>query len=200
MVPREEAALDAALADTFPASDPPSQIVPVTATGPEHGPAGHWLDLYRVLPRAEAEQAFGPQSSYQARRWSSEGTPAVYASLSAGSALLEALAHMEGPVPDDLMLAVASLPVGCVLTARELPKHWREYPYRENVQHFGDRWLASQQALALKVPSAICDFEFNVVINPQHRDRERLHGTELIPLTVDPRVRDSRLPHHCLPG
>ena len=53
--PHEEAALDAALADTFPASDPPSRIVPVTATGPEHGPADHGLDLHRVLPRAEAE-------------------------------------------------------------------------------------------------------------------------------------------------
>ena len=190
MIAREEAALDAALADTFPASDPPSQTVPVAATGPEHGPADHWLDLFRVLPRAEAGQAFGPQPSYSARRWSSAGTPVVYASLSVGGALLEALAHMEGPVPDDLVLAVASLPVGCVQTVRDLPKHWSDYPYREDVQHFGDRWLASQQALALKVPSAICDREFNVVLNPRHRNRERLHGTALTPLKVDPRVRE----------
>lgn len=190
MVPREEAALDDALADTFPASDPPSQIVPVTATGPEHRPAGHWLDLYRVLPRAEAGQAFGPQASYRAGRWSSEGTPAVYAALSVGGALLEALAHMEGPVPDDLVLAAASVPIGCIQTVRELPRHWRDYPHREDVQHFGDRWLASQQALALKLPSALCDREFNVVLNPLHRDCERLHGTELIALKVDPRVRE----------
>ena len=189
-MPREDAALDEALADTFPASDPPSQTVPVAATGPEHGPAGHWLDLYRVLPRAEAKQAFGPQASYSARRWSSEGTPAVYASLSVGGALLEALAHMEGPVPDDLVLASALLPTACIQTVQELPKHWREYPYRPDVQHFGDRWLASQQALALRVPSAICDREFNVVLNPQHRDCKRLHGTEPTPLKVDPRVRE----------
>lgn len=58
------------------------------------------------------------------------------------------------------------------------------------MQDFGDRWLASHQALALKVPSAICDREFNVVINPQHRDSERLYGAESTPLKVDPRVRE----------
>lgn len=190
MFKREEAALDAALAATFPASDPPSQTVPVAATGPEHVASGHWIDLYRVVPQAESGQAFGLQASYRAGRWSSEGTPAVYASLSVGGALLEALAHMEGPVPDDLVLAVATVPAGCIQAARDLPRHWRDYPHREEVQHFGDRWLASHQALALRVPSAICDREFNVVINPQHRDRERLHETGVTALKVDPRVRE----------
>lgn len=191
MGPREEAALDEALAATFPASDPPSQTVPVAATGLEPAPSpGHRLDLYRVIPRAEAGQAFGLQASYRAGRWSSEGTPAVYASLSVGGALLEALAHMEGPVPDDLVLAVASLPVGCIQTATDLPRHWRDYPYRAEVQHFGDRWLASQQAFALKVPSAICDREFNVVLNPLHRDCEHLRSAGVTPLKVDPRVRE----------
>lgn len=190
MTPREDDALDEALADTFPASDPPAQTVPVAATGPDHGPADHRLDLYRVIPRAEADHAFDAQPTYQARRWSGEGTPAVYASLSVGGALLEALAHMQGPVPDDLVLAIASLPVGSIESARELPGHWRDYPYRADVQKFGDAWLASQQAVALKVPSAICDREFNVLINPLHPDRERLHGIGLTPLKVDPRVRE----------
>lgn len=189
MNPRKDAALDDALADTFPASDPPSQTVPVAATVPR-GTGGDRLPIYRVIPRADAAEAFGEQGKYSARRWSSEGVPAVYASLSVGGALLEALAHMEGPVPDDLVLAVATVPRDCIEPVPELPEAWRAYPYRPQVQRLGDEWIKSGKTLALKLPSAICEREFNVLLNPRHRDRARLHGTELTPLKVDPRVRE----------
>lgn len=181
--------LDSALSETFPASDPPSQTVPVAATGSQY-PDGHRLDLYRVVPRDRANAAFGPHSKYSARRWTSEGTPAVYASLSVGGALLEILAHTQGAAPRDLVLAIASIPACCVQTARELPAGWREHPYRAKVQRFGDRWATSASSMALKVPSAICEREFNVLVNPQHADHGRLHPTEVIPLTIDPRVRE----------
>lgn len=181
--------LDKALADTFPASDPPSQTVPVAVTGSEY-PNGHRLDLYRLVPRDQADDAFGPQPKYPARRWTSEGTPAVYASLSVGGALLEILAHTKGPAPQDLVLAIASVPASCVEAARDLPGDWRKHPYRPEVQRYGDRWAASGSSFALQVPSAICDREFNVLINPVHADHRRLRGTQLIPLTIDPRVRE----------
>ncbi|MBA2239029.1 MAG: RES family NAD+ phosphorylase, partial [Lysobacter sp.] len=63
------------------------------------------LDLYRAVPRDRADAPFGPQPRYPARRWTNDGTPAVYASASVGGALLEILAHTQGPAPDDLMLA-----------------------------------------------------------------------------------------------
>ncbi|MDQ3289343.1 MAG: RES family NAD+ phosphorylase [Pseudomonadota bacterium] len=191
MTTGKETDLDEALADTFPASDPPSQTVPVVATGAArddaHGPGR--VDIYRAVRRVHADDAFGPQPRYPARRWTGEGTPAVYASLSVGGALLEILAHTEGPAPDDLVLAIASVPRECVEEASDLPGNWREYPYLREAQQYGDDWVRSRRSWALQVPSAICDREFNLLINPGHPDRERLHGTELIPLKIDPRVR-----------
>lgn len=185
MSPREDEELDEALADTFPASDPPSQTVPVTATAQRPPPESQCL--YRVIPRDEAAAAFDRQPHYGARRWSSEGTAVVYASMSVGGALLEALAHMDGPVPDDLVLAIASLPLECITPAQDLPAQWRAFPYRPEVQRYGDASI--ERVLALKVPSAICEREYNILLNPEHPDRDRVHGTEIVPMKVDPRVR-----------
>ena len=63
-------------------------------------------------------------------RWSPPGRACVYASLSPASALLEYLAHLEGETPRELMLAVATIPPGTVLSETNEPSTWKELPYR----------------------------------------------------------------------
>ena len=182
--------LDDALADTFPASDPPSRTSPSPATPSsevivEHSTAP--LRLYRVVGADEAAQPFHPGDA--GGRWSPPGEACVYASLTPAGALLEYLAHLQGPPPEGLLLAGAEAPAGATLSELTEPSTWRELPYRAEVQQVGADWLASGRSLALRVPSALSDGECNVLLNPGHAGYAAVQLRELRPIQVDPRLQ-----------
>ena len=183
--------LDEALEDTFPASDPPSMTSPTAATPGEEtiadGPGGAPLRVYRVVDAEHASEPFAPVDA--GGRWSPPGKACVYASLSPASAVLEYLAHLEGETPDKLMMAVATIPQGTVLSETNEPSTWRERPYRHEVQQVGASWLDSGRSLALRVPSALTPGESNVLLNPGHQAFAGLQLQALQPVSIDPRLR-----------
>jgi len=183
-------ALDKALADTFPASDPPSQTSPSAATpsSPFIAPNEHGdLRIYRVIESRQASDPFAPSDTNA--RWTPAGTPCVYASLSPATALLEYLVHLEGRTPKGLMLAVGMIPAASVLSEINEPSTWCEMPYRSEVQQVGLSWLQSGRSLALRVPSAICHGECNILINPKHEGHAGLQLVALRPMQIDERLR-----------
>lgn len=186
--------LDRALDDSFPASDPPAATSGTTATPTEphtlviHQPEAGLVHVYRVVPKDQADAPFGEQDSYAAGRWSSAGTPAVYASQSVMGAILEYLAHDHDPREQEVMLASATLPDDCVVAQAALPSTWSDYPYHEQAQCIGDHWVQTHKSLALKLPSALAPDSFNYLINPTHVDKVHMQSIQVRPLRLDPRL------------
>jgi RES domain-containing protein len=181
--------LDEALEDTFPASDPPSMTSPVAATPSSDVIAETTapLRIFRVVAADQASEPFAPGAD--GGRWTPPGKPCVYASLSPACALLEYLAHLEGGEPaPSLMMAVATAPPGIALSECNEPSTWKERPYRPEVQRVGADWLEGGRSLALRVPSAVCDGETNLLLNPSHPGFAALQLQELRPLRIDPRL------------
>lgn len=183
--------LDDALEDSFPASDPPSMTSPTAATPSDEtiadGPGSAPLRVYRVVEAGQAAEPFAPVE--KGGRWTPPGKPCVYASLSPAGAMLEYLAHLEGEPPDELLMAVATVPPGTVLSETNEPSTWQELPYRHEVQQVGGSWLDSGRSLALRVPSALCEGESNVLLNPSHDGFGALELQGLRPVRMDPRLR-----------
>ena len=182
--------LDDALADSFPASDPPSQTSPSAATPSsafisptEHGE----LRLYRVIEAKQASEPFAPADV--SARWTPAGVRCVYASLSPATALLEFLVHLEGRTPKDLLLAVGTIPAESVLAEINEPSTWAGMPYRPEVQEVGASWIRSRRSLAMRVPSAICRDECNLLLNPDHPGFAALQLIALRPISIDERLR-----------
>ena len=193
---KEEALLDKSIADSFPASDPPSQTSPIAATfaspqvpAGDAGVGGDEIRIYRVIEPRKASEPFSGSGSDGGGRWTSSRTPGVYASLTPATAMLEYLVHLEGATPDKLLLATATLPIETVLAQLELPSEWKERPYRDTVRSVGDAWSKQKQSLALRVPSAVCAGECNVLLNPEHPDFVKLHLDHLEPVKLDSRLR-----------
>jgi len=183
-------ALDKALADTFPASDPPSQTSPSAATpsSPFISPNEQGdLRIYRVIEAKQASDPFAPTDT--SARWTPAGTACIYASLSPATALLEYLVHLDGRTPKDLLLAVGMIPAASVLSEINEPSTWCELPYRSEVQQVGLSWLKSCRSLALRVPSAICRDECNILVNPEHEGHAGLQLVALRPMHIDERLR-----------
>ena len=182
--------LDDALADTFPASDPPAQTSPIAATPSSPYIAGNQtgeLRIYRVIEPRQAVDPFAPTDA--GGRWSPAGIACVYVSLSPATALLEYLAHLLGDTPGTLLLAVGMVPARLVISEINELSTWCELPYRPEVQQVGATWIGTKASLGMRVPSALCHGECNVLLNPAHPDFARLQLVALRPLRIDERIR-----------
>lgn len=190
--PKPDDDVDAAVADTFPASDPISMQQPVTAAPgvEEHAPhaAGPCL-VYRVCERSQVDQTFSAERNRKGGRWTSNGVAAVYCSASPAGATLEFLAHLEGESPEDLVVVTATLPGESITSIDTLPPQWRERPYRDDVRAVGDGWARNRRSLALEVPSVLCTPERNVLVNPEHPDAAQVKIRAVDPFHIDPRLR-----------
>ena len=115
------------------------------------------------------KQAFGGEGGLRASgRWHTAGRPIVYTAQSLSLAALEILVHLKQTndirpfraftleIPDDLIVKPASFPPA-----------WRAQI--NTGRAYGDRWLEGGAFPALLVPSAISLGEWNVLLNPRHR-------------------------------
>lgn len=192
--PTNQQDLDEALAATFPASDPPAMTSKAIATAPDSqsGPVqdqqAEVVEVFRVVHRDQAEHPFSGSANRSGGRWTSPGIPAVYASTTPAGAVLEFLAHLDGEKPVDLVLVKARMPGRNVAPATSLPEHWRETPYREDVRDYGNAWISAGEALALNLPSVLCEQSRNLLINPEHDNISQLLVDSAEPFTLDPRL------------
>ena len=149
-------------------------------------PQNDTVRVYRVVVAHERDEPFSP--SQRDARWTSKTSPVVYTSLSPGGAMLEFLAHRESTLTEDLSLATAQLPAASIHTLSDPPPGWEERPYRKEVQAVGDNWLRRRESLALKVPSAVCSGEYNLLINPAHQDFALLAVISVKTFSLDSRL------------
>ncbi len=105
---------------------------------------------------------------HQAGRWHSAGTRVVYAAEHASLAVLETLIHAGGrKIPPRSMTRI-HIPDYLEIESQS----WMEMPVS---QAFGDAWVKEARSAVLRVPSiAVNRMESNLVINPAHRDFDRL--------------------------
>jgi RES domain-containing protein len=118
-----------------------------------------------------SERPFDGDSSLEKPgRWHRPGMRVAYASESLPLALLELLVHLdEGHVPELRAYAI-DIPEGGLaeVDPAKLPSGWDEDPPPETLCKVTERWLADGSAPALRVPSAIVDHAWNVLLNPEH--------------------------------
>ncbi len=83
------------------------------------------------------------------------------------------------------------LPSGILIETVEaatLPASWRHNPYRRELQLIGEKWLLAESSVCLRVPSAVKPEEFNLLINPLHKDFIALQFLDPVEFRFDPRM------------
>jgi len=113
-------------------------------------------------------------------RWNSPGIEVIYASASFSCAMLEQLARAGiGLIPKGQMWIEINIPAIAieVVEPEDVPGWDRED--RLASQAYGDQWLREQKTAVLMVPSAVANgLEKNVLINPAHKDFDKVTCTE----------------------
>jgi RES domain-containing protein len=132
--------------------------------------------VYRLSSGDYRNDLSGTGAKLFGGRWNSTGLNALYTTEHISLAVLEILVHVKSyRQPLDYHLITIELPetAGIVtIDPAKLKRNWKEdFTYG---QFIGDEFLIANQSLVLKVPSAIIEQESNFLINPAHKDAEKL--------------------------
>ena len=148
--------------------------------------------VYRIAKSEHIRDLSGAGERLYGGRWNRRGSALVYTSGTRSLATVELLVHVSLPyVPTDLSIATIEIPDDerlDELDPSRLPSNWRSFPAPLELAELGTSWARSNQSLALRVPSAAVEREFNVLINPTHPSMERVAilGVEIY--TLDRRL------------
>jgi RES domain-containing protein len=149
------------------------------------------MKAWRIFPARFRESAFsGIGGLYAARRWNHLGTAMVYTATSPALAALELFVNLEpNEAPDDLLIAAAEIPDDLVeqLKLGLLPADWRELD-NLTCRDLGSGWAESGRSVALQVPSAVVDGDWNVLLNPRHPNFGKIRLAAPKPFRFDGRM------------
>jgi RES domain-containing protein len=148
--------------------------------------------LYRISKRAHIKDLSGSGARLYGGRWNHRGVPLVYSSESRSLATVEFLVHVSLPnAPGDLSMATLEVPENITpkeLNPSSLPKNWRDSPAPIELADLGTQWARSNTSLLLRVPSAVVEYEHNILINPLHQDLPRVKLVKVAPYKLDERL------------
>ena len=115
----------------------------------------------------------------------------VYTSTSLALAAMEFFVHLDpGDSPNDLVNVAAELPDRLHrehLAVESLPADWRKLD-NECLRRLASQWAAANRSVALQVPSAVLVGEWNVLLNPMHRDFAKIVIGRPEPFCYDERM------------
>jgi RES domain-containing protein len=150
------------------------------------------IRVWRATKRKHIDTAFSGEGARLAGgRFNERGIPLVYTSWTLSLSVLEVLTQLVGY--EDLLDYVA-IPASFderhvkVLEIEDLPEDWRSLPAPESTKALGTAWIASQETLALRVPSVILPVEHNYLINPAHPEFAQVEIGIAQELVIDPRL------------
>jgi RES domain-containing protein len=150
------------------------------------------MRFWRICRRRfAADAARGEGARLYGGRWNSRGVRVVYASTSLALAAMETFVNLEPNVqPTDPVSIEGEIPDGLEigrLDPKSLPPAWHR-TRDESLRHFGSQWIRAGLTVALLVPSAAVRGEWNVLLNPNHRNFDRVKFGEPEPFDFDARM------------
>ena len=148
--------------------------------------------VFRLCRKNYANDLSGRGAEINGGRWNSKGVPALYTSSSRPLCAIEIIVHVPaGIIPADYYLVTISIPDDApvnTIDIKNLPANWNSNPISASTQRIGNTFFSGQKELVLKVPSAIIKDEWNYILNPVHKDFQKVKiiGTE--PFAFDTRL------------
>ena len=150
------------------------------------------MTVYRLSSRKRVEDVSGKGAELYGGRWNTIGTPVVYAAESRALAVLEFLVHVQQTEwPTTLAFVAIEVPTNAgieTVAMGSLPVTWRDPLPTEELATMGTAWANDGTNLALRVPSVIIPSEFNIVLNPRHKQFAGVRISKPEPFTFDERL------------
>jgi RES domain-containing protein len=145
--------------------------------------------LFRFCKEQYSNNISGEGAKLRGGRWNSVGLPVVYTSTTISLSLLELLIYNASY--DELQnnylmkIEIPGIEEDSILPIT-VKKQWqKDIGYSRFI---GDSFLSTKKNILLQVPSAIIPEEYNVLINPLHRDFKKIKILSSSPFEFDSRL------------
>jgi RES domain-containing protein len=155
--------------------------------------------VYRIATSKHVNDLSGEGARLHGGRWNHRGTAIIYTSASRSLATVELLVHVSlSYAPTDLKMATIEVPdepAPEVVDVAALPPNWRGFPAPPELADLGTSWARSGRSLLLRVPSAVVEHEYNILINPAHPDIARIALAGVEDFLLDQRLARTKRQH-----
>ena len=150
------------------------------------------MEVYRLSREKFSGALSGIGAALKGARWNSPGVEMVYTAANRSLAMAEVVVHFTlATIPDDYVMMTLFVPDAVDiydLSLADLPKDWNAWPHSVSTQAIGDRFIMDNKYLILRVPSAVTQGDYNLLINPTHADFKRIHIIEGKKFPFDSRI------------
>lgn len=149
------------------------------------------MDVYRLSNARRADDLTGTGAKIGGGRWNYMGTPVLYTASSRALATLEVLVHSPlSFVPDYYRMLTIRVPEDSMQTVPldQLPDGWSGLTPPSAIKYITETWITENKFLVLKVPSAVVEGEFNLLLNPAHSRFSDVRTTDKQPYSFDPHL------------
>ena len=127
-------------------------------------------------------------------RWNSKGVFVIYTSSTRALASLENLVHRSGEglnkVFKTMQIKIPNNLKVQEIKQSQLSRNWFKYENYNECQKLGDKWVEESKYPVLKVPSAIIKMEHNYLLNPNHKQFQKIKITTIEDFQFDPRLKE----------
>lgn len=150
------------------------------------------MEVYRLSRAMFAESLSGKGAALKGARWNSIGVELIYTASNRSLAMAEVAVHLTiATLPDDYRMVTIFLPNNISLKkldVTDLPEDWNVFPHPANTQIIGDRFVSENKFCVLQIPSAVTAGDYNLLLNPQHREFKRVKILEVERFPFDKRI------------
>lgn len=150
------------------------------------------MRVYRIAKRGYIEDLSDEGARLNGGRWNKKGTSLLYTSETRSLATVEYLVHIPmSIIPKDICIAQIEIPKEIsthTIDEKELPQNWSAYPAPMKLSEIIENLIKENDIPVIRVPSVIVKGEWNILINPKHKDFRKITISEISEWYLDERL------------
>lgn len=148
------------------------------------------MQVFRISKCKYIHDLNGTGAAKYPGRWHSKGTYILYTASTPALALLESVVHIAGIPLEDYCLIGLEIPDNHIFTLspKDLPENWFTNPPPGVLSSIGDRFIQRGEYFGLQLPSAIMPEDSNILLNPNHKDFQKVKIMYTRKVPIDERL------------
>lgn len=148
--------------------------------------------VFRLIKRKYGDVLSGKGAAIFGERWNSKGVEIIYTAENRSLAMAEVAVHFSlSNLPSSYNMLTIHIPDTLKMmkiSVENLPSDWNLFPHSKSTQFIGDDFVQENKFALLKVPSVVTKGDYNILINPLHKDFKKIKIIEAEPFIFDRRL------------